>query len=88
MREHVVPARLEAVLGVDALEPPPRSRARAAISRADDADRRVIELGALVAPLLDDQVDAVALGHGGHPPAVLVPDSCVLGRYVLGCETC
>src|SRR5215217_5381396 len=64
--QHVVPARLEAVLAVDGLQPR-LQLARESRDPAHHADRRVVELGPLAPPLLDDLVDAVGLGHGGNP---------------------
>jgi hypothetical protein len=40
--------------------------ARQARDAADDPDRRRVELGALAPPLLEDDVDPVALRHGGR----------------------
>jgi len=45
----------------------------------------VVELRALAAPLLDDLVNAVVFVHGRN---FIVPRTCVLGRYVLGCNPC
>jgi hypothetical protein len=35
----------------------------------------VVELGALALPLLEDQIDAVALGHGVYGSGLLLPEN-------------
>ena len=55
-----MPAGLQPVLAIDRLEPR-LELTREPRDAADNADRRVIELRPLAPPLLDDQVDAVAL---------------------------
>src|SRR5215207_3107379 len=72
-RQHVVPAGLEPMLAIDAFE---LLLELAGESRdpSDDTDRRGIEVGALAAPLFEDDVDAVTFGHGESLQGSLVLD--------------
>jgi hypothetical protein len=62
-----VPTGLETVLAIDGLETL-LELAGQARDAPDDPDRRVIEIRTLAAPLLEDQVDAVAFWRGRGPP--------------------